>query len=285
MESRIDNWPFIVSLSGNEMKRGPWSYDAIADIYATDMGQSMPFDDVACYAQLARRFPGPVLELGCGTGRILLTLLAQGSDAIGIDRSLPMLQRLRRDAKQCGLDPPRLAQMDVRALALGGRFALILAPYSLVTYLTETAELDALVIAARSLLAPGGALLLDAFVPRDVTPFDEFRLDYRRAHGDGYLERAKRIACLPDGCNRIERRYRVLDARDVVSQEFVTTDCIRPYAPADLQQIAERHGLTLAEQIWDYGANDDADSALFYTCAFVTGKLGTENNSAAETLA
>ena len=115
---------------------------------------------------------------------------------------------------------------------------------------------------------------LDAFVPRDVTPFDEFRLDYRRAHGDGSLERAKRIACLPNGCNRIERRYRVLDARDVVSDEFVTVDCIRPYAPSDLQQIAERHGLTLAEQIWHYGANEDPDSARFYTCALVPGEFG-----------
>ena len=274
MESRTGNWPYIVSLPGDEMKRGQWSYDAIADVYATDMGQSMPFDDVACYARLARRFPGPVLELGCGTGRILLALLAQGSDVIGIDRSLPMLQRLRRDAERRGLDPPRVAQMDVRALALGGRFALILAPYSLVTYLTQAAELDAFVIAARALLAPGGALLLDAFVPRDVTPFDDFRLDYRRAHGDGSLERAKRIACLPDGCNRIERRYRVLDARDVVTEEFVTVDCIRPYAPSDLQQITKRHGLMLAEQICDYGAHDDPGSARFYTGVFVPGNFG-----------
>ncbi|MEO7251462.1 MAG: class I SAM-dependent methyltransferase [Arenimonas sp.] len=250
------------------MATSHWSYDAIAEVYATDMGQSMPFDDVACYARLARRFPGPVLELGCGTGRILLELLIQGSDAIGVDRSLPMLQRLRRDAEQRSLDPPRVAQMDLRALALSGRFALILAPYSLITYLTDAAELDAFMVAARGLLSSSGALVLDAFVPRDVTPFDDFRLDYRRVHGDGCLERAKRIACLPDGRNRIERRYRVMDIQDAIGEEFVTVDCIRPYSPDDLRQLAARHELVPAEQIWDYGADDDPGTARFYTCAF-----------------
>lgn len=256
------------------MTNGRWSYDAIAEVYATDMGQSMPFDDVACYARLAQRFHGPVLELGCGTGRILLELLSQGIDAIGVDRSLPMLRRLRRDAEQRGLDPPGVAQMDLRALALSGCFGLILAPYSLITYLTEATELDAFMVAVRGLLSGGGALVLDAFVPRDVTPFDDFRLDYRRAHGDGSLERAKRIACLPDGCNRIQRRYRILDAQDAIVDEFVTIDCIRPYSPADLRQLAARHELVVAEQICDYGTNDEADSARFYTCAFVQS-LGT----------
>src|SRR5437868_3375222 len=81
----------------------PWSYDAIASVYATDMGRSMPFDDVGWYRTLCQSQGGAALELGCGTGRILIELLAGGIDAVGADRSLPMLRQLRSDAQARGI--------------------------------------------------------------------------------------------------------------------------------------------------------------------------------------
>src|SRR5689334_6070935 len=150
-----------------------WSYDSIAEVYATDMGASMPFDDVGFYRELCARQQGRALELGCGTGRILLPLLAAGLDVCGADRSPPMLAQLRRDAAARALPAPHVAQMDLRALALRGRFATILAPYSLITYLTEPADVDAFLTAARGLLEPKGIVVLDAFVPKDVAPFDD----------------------------------------------------------------------------------------------------------------
>jgi SAM-dependent methyltransferase len=244
-----------------------WSYDAIAAVYATDMGQSMPFDDVGHYREACRRQGGRALELGCGTGRILLALLAAGIDAAGVDRSLPMLQQLLSDARGRGLDTPRVAQMDLRALALRGEFATVLAPYSLVTYLTQAADLDAFLHAARALLAPGGLLVLDAFVPRDVAAFDDFRLDYRRPHGDGTLERHKRIATA-GGINTIERRYRLRDAGDRLVDEFTTRESIRPYAAATLRAAAEAAGLRLQREVLDYGACQDPASARFATLEF-----------------
>src|SRR4030095_7404926 len=79
----------------DRMHDPPWPYDLIAQVYATDMGRSMPFDDVGFYRGLCRGARGRVLELGCGTGRILLDLIASGVDAIGVDRSLPMLKQMR----------------------------------------------------------------------------------------------------------------------------------------------------------------------------------------------
>jgi SAM-dependent methyltransferase len=247
------------------MSGSAWSYDTIADVYATDMGMSMPFDDIGYYRKLARSAAGPVLELGCGTGRVLLALLADGIDAIGVDRSGPMLARLRRDAEALGLAAPRVAQMDLRALTLQGRFALIMAPYSLVTYLTDAADLDGFIGACRDLLADDGRLVLDAFVPKDVTPFDEFRFDYRRPHGQGFLEREKRIACLADGSNRIERRYRLLDTESRSLGEWTTVDVIRPYPAGVLIAAAARHGLHIVEQIADYEDPKRTASPQFIT--------------------
>ena len=242
-----------------------WSYDAIADVYATDMGQSMPFDDAGCYRAICRAHPGAALELGCGTGRILLELLAAGIDAIGVDRSLPMLRRLRRDAGARGLAPPHVAQMDLRALALHGKFNALLLPYSLITYLTDRELAIGVLRQLRALAAPGGAIVLDAFVPQPVTSFADFRLDYRRAHGAGMLERHKRITAHADGSNRIERRYRVLGADGVQGEQFDTDETIRPYDAAALAGMAAAAGLRVHEWLFDYGTRTAADGARFAT--------------------
>lgn len=241
-----------------------WSYDAIADVYATDMGRSMAFDDVGWYRAFCAGQGGAALELGCGTGRILLELLAAGIDAVGADRSLPMLRRLRRDAAARGLTA-RVLQMDLRAPALAGRFATILLPYSLITYLTDTAAAAAVLAGLRDLLADDGCIVLDAFVPQPVESFADFRLDYRRPHEDGFLERRKRITANADGTNRIERQYRVLDANDALREEFHTDETIRPYAPAQLQALAQQAGYVVRREVRDYSDAPPSAAMRFVT--------------------
>ena len=246
-----------------------WSYDAIAEVYATDMGRSMPFDDVAFYRGVASAQAGPTLELGCGTGRILLELLAAGVDAFGADRSLPMLRRLRRDAAARGLAAPRVLQMDLHALAIRARFGCVLLPYSLLTYVTDVRAAAGLLAALRGNLAPRGIIVLDAFVPQPVASFADFRLDYRRDHDSGErgsetLERHKRITAHADGTNRIERRYRLYaPGADAPHDEFFTDETIRPYAADDLARIVAAAGLRIERWVYDYGTREGAEGARF----------------------
>ena len=250
------------------MSEAAWSYDLIADQYATDMGQSMPFDDVGYYRDTCRERGGRVLELGCGTGRILLQLCAAGLDCFGVDRSLPMLRRLRCDALDAHLTAPPLAQMDLRALALTGRFSTVLAPYSLVTYLTAHEDLRAFLHAVRTLIEPDGALVLDAFVPQPVASFEEFRIDYRRPHAGGWLQRRKRIQVLADGCNRIEREYSELDQNGQALRCWTTVDVIRPYDAAALIEAGTQAGLALRRRVLDYGDGSHGPTARFVTLEF-----------------
>ena len=74
------------------------NYDRIARFYDVDMARNMAFDDVGFYAELCARHGGTVVELGCGSGRILLELVARGVDAIGVDTSAGMLRELQRKA-------------------------------------------------------------------------------------------------------------------------------------------------------------------------------------------
>lgn len=242
----------------------PWSYDSIADVYATDMGQSMPFDDVAFYRSLCLAEGGRALELGCGTGRILIELLRANVDVVGADRSLPMLARLRRDAQACTFSPA-LLQMDLAQPAIDGKFNVILLPYSLITYLCNCAGAVAALRRYAAMLVDGGCIVLDAFIPKPVESFADFRPDYWREHGDGFLARDKRISTQADGCNRIERRYRLHAADRSLREEFFTDETIRPYAPAALASLSAAAGLHADQWVWDYGAAHGADDARFAT--------------------
>ena len=239
-----------------------WSYDSLASVYATDMGASMPFDDVGWYVNRCRGHR--TLELGCGTGRILLELLAAGVDTVGVDRSLPMLVELHRQAAHRGL-VARVAQADLQALPIIEHFDRILAPYALLTYVSDRQDVKRLLHQLAGLLATDGRLIVDSFVPQPVLSFGEFRDDYRRRHGDGWLQRSKRITALHDGRNRIERRYRLLESDDNLQREWTTCEEIRPYAESEVCEIATAANLTVVNRADDYGQTPAGQMPRFWT--------------------
>ncbi len=234
-----------------------WSYDYIADVYETDMGSNLPFDDIGYYAQACRSARGRALELGCGTGRITLPLLRDGIDLVGIDRSWPMLRRLADRAALLGV-PARAICMDARDLAFATSFSIIFAPFSMIVYVTDEGDLSRLLMAARALLEPDGRLLLDAFVPREVSRFATFQEDYDRPHGFGRLARCRRITPLGDGRNKIERRYR-LTGSGVAEREWTTVDIIRPFTAEMLAAAAEKFGFALEYVDHNYGQGSSSE--------------------------
>lgn len=240
------------------------TYDRIARFYDVDMAQNMRFDDVAFYAYHGTRQPGPVLELGCGNGRILLPLLARGLEVVGIDASGPMLAELTRKARARGL-APRTLRADVRRLPLRRAFSTVLAPYSLATYMATAADLDALLQAARDVLLPGGRFVIDAFVPRPVSPTAVFTEDYRRPFGAFTLVRSKRLTALDAHSNRIERRYELVAGNGRTVEAFEVAETIRPCSPDMLRDATRAAGFVAVTEAYDYGTRPDGDGAQFFT--------------------
>jgi SAM-dependent methyltransferase len=116
------------------------------------------------YLDLAREAGGPVLDVACGTGRVLIPLLQAGVDVEGVDLFAPMLERLRRKAQALDLQP-RLHQADMRAFRIPRRFALVIIPFnSFVHNLTSAAQIETL-RRCRDHLLPGGLLAFDGFFP------------------------------------------------------------------------------------------------------------------------
>jgi ubiquinone/menaquinone biosynthesis C-methylase UbiE len=153
-----------------------WSgWDDYARFYDWENARTMGRKDVRFWQGFARREGGPVLELGCGTGRILIPVARTGVPVVGVDRSAPMLayaghrsRRLARDQR------PGLIRADIRQLPFPNRtFSAVMAPYGILQSLTRERDLAATLAEAGRVLKRGGTLGID-LVP-DLPAWDEYR--------------------------------------------------------------------------------------------------------------
>jgi SAM-dependent methyltransferase len=116
------------------------------------------------YVALAREAAGPVLDIACGTGRILLPCLQAGVDIEGLDLFEPMLKTLRTKAAAQGLTPV-LHRADMSDFSLERRFALAMIPFNAFIHnMTQEAQIRCLE-RCREHLLPGGRLVFDTFFP------------------------------------------------------------------------------------------------------------------------
>lgn len=126
-------------------------------------------DDVGFLRRLADEVGGPVLELGCGTGRVAIPLAEAGLEVVGLDRSREMLAIAA--AKRTSLPAQvrrrlRLVEGDMTDFRLGRRFGLAFAAFRVFQHLLEPVDQRAALAAVRRHLRPGGLLVLDLFDPR-----------------------------------------------------------------------------------------------------------------------
>ncbi len=121
------------------------------------------------YANLAKgEGAGPVLELGCGTGRILILTAREGLDVTGIDLSEDMLEILRSklaDEPEEVQARTQVVPADIRDFDLETRFELITVPVRPFQHLITVEDQLACLTCAHRHLEPGGRLALDVFDP------------------------------------------------------------------------------------------------------------------------
>ncbi len=103
----------------------------------------------------------PLLELGCGTGRLTIPLASEGFDITGLDISEHMLRRARAKAREADVEVTWL-QGDMRAFDLDRQFAMIFCPFGTFNHLRHD-EVAQCLASVREHLLPGGYFVLDAF--------------------------------------------------------------------------------------------------------------------------
>ena len=110
--------------------------------------------------------PGPVLDVGCGTGRILLGLREQGLDVVGLDASSEMLRQCREKLSANQLEA-ELYEGDMRSFDLKRSFATILIPGFSIQLLTEDCDLQRCLERCYQHLNPGGQLIVSTYFPSE----------------------------------------------------------------------------------------------------------------------
>jgi ubiquinone/menaquinone biosynthesis C-methylase UbiE len=166
--------------------RGWEGWDHYAPFYDWENAQTVARRDVAFWKRLASAQDGPVLELGCGTGRITVPVARAGAKVIGIDRSAEMLARGRQRLRRARLQHQALLlRGDIRSLPFRSRpgFNLVMAPYGILQSLTRERDLKETLASVARVLRRGGLFGID-LVP-DLPRWSEYegRKSLAGAHG------------------------------------------------------------------------------------------------------
>ncbi|HWH45586.1 MAG TPA: class I SAM-dependent methyltransferase [Thermoleophilaceae bacterium] len=128
--------------------------------------------DLPLWRELAAAADGPVLDLGCGTGRVALDLAAAGHEVTGVDSDPDLVRALAARARARGLRV-RAHALDARSLALDPGFALAIAPMQVVQLLGGREGRIAALASVRALL-PRGAVFAAALAdPFEGDPADQ----------------------------------------------------------------------------------------------------------------
>ena len=178
---------------------GPFEHPFLAEVYGSvPSHQNRP--DIPFYTRLAAECPGCVLELGSGTGRVLIPIAKAGKSVWGLESSAHMLARCREfldSGSQKVRENVKLVQGQMQSFELRGQFGLVICPFNSFLHLLTVEEQLSCLTCVHEHLLPGGKFAFDVFDP------DIKRMTSARFTGAGKPQRFE----LPTG-SKIELQNR-----------------------------------------------------------------------------
>lgn len=121
--------------------------------------------DISFYVSEVKESGGPILEIGCGTGRILIPIAQQRIDVVGLDISFPMLETCRKNIKKYELDNVDISTGDMRSLDYVGQFNTVIMPYRTFLHLYTVDEQIKTLRGIYNALKSGGKFIFNIFDP------------------------------------------------------------------------------------------------------------------------
>ena len=230
-------------------------------------------DDADFWRAIAADADGPVLELGCGTGRVLLPLARAGVEITGLDLSPRMLERCRVRLES---EAPavrarvRLVAADMTSFDIGRRFAAVICPFAGFQQLATVDEQLACLERCRRHLRPHGRLVLDLPNPDPAPPSH-----VQDERGDG--EASAELVEWTDGrrirwwmtvtgydrsqqCNECEVTYEII-AADGARRRLIETLALRYVFRFELEHLLFRTGFDVVAMYGDYDSSPFADAS------------------------
>lgn len=232
--------------------------------------------DLEFYRELAQEKRGPILELGCGTGRIVLPLAQDGHRIVGLDLSDAMLERAR--AKLSGKAAEvqarvRLVRGDMASFELGEKFRLVTIPFRPFQHLVEVAQQRACLDAAFRHLEPGGRLVMDFFHPDPRRMFDPYFTEERHPHPEVELPDGRRVL-LSERTTAFHRATQTNDVELIYSvthpdgrtERLVFAFTVRYFFRYEVEHLLARAGFRLGATCGNFDRSplsDDSPEMIF----------------------
>jgi SAM-dependent methyltransferase len=223
---------------------------------AQDLGRVVVWHDVECgtyagdialWLQLAAERPGPILELGCGTGRVALALARAGHDVLGLEREPALVAELESRARVEELAVDAVTA-DARDFSLDRRFGLVLAPMQLAHLLGGADGRRSMLRRVSDHLAPGGraalALLADNVVssPAATPPLPDV------LERDGWVYSSLPVEVREaEGGVEVRRLRQTVSPRGELSEEVDVTR-LEAVTPHELEREAAECALRATER-------------------------------------
>ncbi|HEX6419931.1 MAG TPA: methyltransferase domain-containing protein [Acidimicrobiales bacterium] len=209
-----------------------WYHD-VSDVAAT----------VERIAGLAAARDGRVLELGAGSGRLALPLADRGLEVWAVDASAAMLARLRAKPGARRVRAVVDDMADLRAPGLPATVGVVLCAFNTLFNLTDTAAQRSCLRRVHDLLAPGGCLLLEAFVPPPGGEADAVVSAVEPRH-IGLDEVVLTVSRLDPATRTITGQHVQITEAGVRLRPWV----LHYASPTELDALAAEAGLTLVER-------------------------------------
>jgi SAM-dependent methyltransferase len=206
--------------------------------------------DLPFWRELADAAAGPVLDVGCGTGRVALELGRRGHEVAGVDPDADLVHELNARARKRSL-PVKALAVDARSLDLGRRFALAIAPMQVIQLMGGAQGRRAVLAAVRRHLGDGAV-----FACALANPYEGMRdrdwvppvPDMREEHGWVYASTPVSVRTRGESAT-IERHRQVVSPGGEVS-EWMSTIELDLVTAAELEAEAAELGYTPRERGW-----------------------------------
>jgi SAM-dependent methyltransferase len=202
------------------------TYHVIAKYYDGAYAAKQDLVDLPFYLDLAEQSRGPVLEIACGTGRVLLPIARKGIEICGVDNSLPMLevlnQNLARESQEVR-EKVSVHEGDMRTFRLNRKFPLVMIPFRPMQHMFTVEDQAAALSTAAAHLTDSGTLAFDVFYPK-------FDMIWTKV-GEEIPEMEWSPASDP---TKLIRRFFRKDAIDKINQIFSFTFIFRTYHAGNL---------------------------------------------------
>jgi SAM-dependent methyltransferase len=240
----------------------------IAQAWDVLRGDTSGWDDRPFYLAAIRAYGEPALDVGCGTGRLLLDYLEQGIDIDGVDNSPDMLALCREKAARLGLRP-NLHLQPMEALVLPRRYRTIIVPSSSFQLVLDPADASRAMAGFFGHLELGGALVMPFLVLGRDEPAGGISWVKERIRPDGSIVRRHAFARY-DPTTQLEHTrdvYEVIRHGEVVErEEHRRSPATRSYTLEQAERLYRDAGFTVERIVGGFTDSPfDADRDEIFT--------------------